>query len=375
MPMEIEEIMDMIKKGYDKNHILKFISEDLYEIAYSRILAKQKLSFSELVYSDIVGIQTATPELIAEYKAKRLKTDIIADLSCGIGIQSLYFSKYSNFVYAIDVNGKRLEFAKKNSMLFNRTNIEFINNSAEDPSTINRIKDANIIFSDPARAKNQNIQLLENLSPAPLKIIDLYKDHKDIAFDIPAQITEDRLNFDCEKEFVSIGGEIIRQSLYLGSLKKCEKSALILPGEYRLCYDHNIERNFEIVDHLENYIYELDPAVTYASLIPEITSEYKIKIFETSKKRTLATSDSFISSHFFKNIFVVKEITSFEKNAIRDALIKNSAKSVILKFRISDSEYWPFRNTLEKNLSGSKTLYVFKILDRAVIAEVTSSPS
>ncbi len=368
--MEIEEIMDMIKKGYDKNYILKFIDEEIYELAYSRILAKQKLSFYEQVYSDIVGIQTATPELIAEYKAKRLKTDIIADLSCGIGIQSLYFSKYSNFVYAIDVNKKRLEFAKKNSMLFDRTNIEFINNSAEDPSTVTRVKDANIIFSDPARAKNQKIQLLENLSPAPLKIIELYKDHKDIAFDIPAQITDERLNFDCEKEFVSIEGEIIRQSLYLGSLKKCEKSALILPGEYRLCYNHNIDRNFEVVDHLETYIYELDPAVTYASLIPEITRETKINVFESSKKRTLATSDSLISSPFFKNIFAVIEITSFETNAIRDALIKNSAKSVILKFKISDSEYWPFRNKLEKNLTGSRTLYIFKISDHAVIAEL-----
>ncbi|MGC8497662.1 MAG: class I SAM-dependent methyltransferase [Thermoplasmata archaeon] len=370
MPMNIEEIMDMIKKGYDKNHILKFIDEDLYELAYSRILAKQKLSFSEQVYSDIVGIQTATPELIAEYKAKRLKTDIIADLSCGIGIQSLFFSKYSNFVYAVDVNEKRLDFAKKNTMLFNRKNIEFINNSAEDPYTITHVKDSTLIFSDPARAKNQNIQLLENLSPSPLRIIDLYKDHKDIAFDIPAQITEDRLNFDCEKEFISIGGEIIRQSLYLGSLKKCEKSALILPGEHRLCFNHNIDRNFEIVDHLENYIYELDPAITYASLIPEITREHRIKIFESSKKRTLATSDSLSSSPFFKNIFVVKEIIPFETNAIKDALIKNSAKSVILKFKISDSEYWPFRNTLEKNLSGSKTLYIFKISGRAVIAEL-----
>jgi 16S rRNA G966 N2-methylase RsmD len=368
--MKIEEIMDMIKRGYDKNYILKFVDEDLYELAYSRILAKHKLSFFELVYSDIVGIQTATPELIADYKAKRLKTDIIADLSCGIGIQSLYFSRYSNFVYAVDVNGKRLELAKKNSMLFNRTNIEFINNSAEDPGTIKRIKDASIIFSDPARAKNQKIQILENLSPDPLKIIELYKDHKDIAFDIPAQIKDERLSFDCEKEFVSVDGEIIRQSLYLGALKKCEKSALILPGEHRLCYNHNLDRNFEIVDNLENYIYELDPAVTYASLMPEIISEHKIKIFETSKKRNLATSDSLISSPFFKNIFVVKEITSFKNNAIKDALIKNSAHSVILKFKISDSEYWPFRNMLEKNLTGSKTLYVFKVSDRAVIAEV-----
>lgn len=344
MDKTIENIIELIKKGYDKNYIMNLINnEEMYEIAYSRILAKQKLSFSDKVYADIAGIQTATPELIAEYKAKRLKTDVIADLSCGIGIQSLYFSKYSDYVYAADINQKRLEFAKKN---------------------------ANIIFSDPARTKNQHTQQLENLSPNPINIIELYKDHENLAFDVPAQITDERLKFDCEKEFVSIDGEIVRQSLYLGSLKQCEKSAVILPGEHRLCYNDNIERDFEIAERLNSYIYELDQAVTYASLIPEIINEYKINIFETTKKRTLGTSDSLISLPFFKNIFIIKEITAFNNIAIKDALIKNNAKSVILKFKISDSAYWPFRNDLEKQLTGSKTIYLFKFLDRAVIAEL-----
>ena len=370
MDENIEDIKEMIKKGYDKNYILKMINnEEMYEIAYSRILAKQKLSFSDRVYADIEGIKTATPELIAEYKAKRLKTDIIADLSCGIGVQTLYFSKYSDYVYAVDVNKKRLEFTKKNAELFDKNNIEYVNKSAYDSYTINHVKNASIIFSDPARSKSQQTLLLENLSPHPIKIIDLYQEHENLAFDVPAQIPEERLNFDCEKEFVSIDGEILRQSLYLGNLKKCERSAVTLPGEHRLCYNNNIERDFEIAERLKSYIYELDPAVTYASLIPEMIKEYKISIFENTKKRTLGTADSLISSPFFKSVFIIKEITAFNNNAIKDALIKNNAKSVILKFKISDSAYWPFRNELEKNLTGSKTVYLLRFLDKAVIAE------
>lgn len=369
---DIEKTMKMIKNGYDKAHILKSVNDDIYELAYSRILAKHKLSFSERVYADIIGIQTATPELIAEYKAKRLKTGIIADLSCGIGIQSLYFSKFSDMVYAFDINAKRLEYAKKNAKLFNRNNIVFINRSAYDAESVSFAKDADIIFSDPARAKNQITQQLQNLSPDPIEILKLYKDNDNIAFDIPVQIPEDRFKFECEKEFVSVNGEILRQSIYFGSLRECEKSAMILPGENRLCYDHNVDRAFEIAENVGSYIYEIDPAITYAFLVPEIIKRYKLNILESSKKRTLGTLDSLITSPFFKHIFIVREICDFNNFTIKDALLKNDARSVILKFKISDSEYWPFRTFLEKNLHGSRILYLFKLLDKAVLAELVS---
>jgi len=69
----------------------------------------------------------ATHEILAEYLAKRLKTNTIADLCCSIGSNSIQFAKFSNKVIAVDINKERLEKAKYNAKLYNiDKKIEFI---------------------------------------------------------------------------------------------------------------------------------------------------------------------------------------------------------------------------------------------------------
>src|SRR5574341_2080702 len=100
---------------------------------------KRTVKFTKPVFADKGGMQLATPEIVARYIAKRLKTDIIADLGCGIGGQVIFFAKECRKVYAVERNPERLEYAKKNCELYGAKNVEFIEGDALSESVKERV--------------------------------------------------------------------------------------------------------------------------------------------------------------------------------------------------------------------------------------------
>src|SRR4030043_1468310 len=85
-------------------------------------------------------LRWATPEIVADYRARRLKCDLIVDLCCGIGGQSIFFGKYCKKVVAVDKDEKKIEFAKKNAGVYGVRNIDFIVGDVLDNDVINKIK-------------------------------------------------------------------------------------------------------------------------------------------------------------------------------------------------------------------------------------------
>ena len=79
---------------------------------------KRTIKFTKPVLSNGEGMQIATPEIVAKYIAKRLKTKVIADLGCGIGGQVIFFAKECKKVYAVERNPEKLEYAKENCELY-----------------------------------------------------------------------------------------------------------------------------------------------------------------------------------------------------------------------------------------------------------------
>src|SRR3989344_4350413 len=87
-------------------------------------------------------LRWATPEIVADYRAKRLKCQVIADLGCGIGFQALAFAKTCHKVYAVDVDHKKLNKAKKNAQLLGIKNIIFIHGDALDSKIAKQVADS-----------------------------------------------------------------------------------------------------------------------------------------------------------------------------------------------------------------------------------------
>ncbi|MDD5615954.1 MAG: methyltransferase domain-containing protein [Candidatus Methanoperedens sp.] len=333
---------------------------------------KRTIKFTRPVASNKEGLQLSTPEIVAAYIAKRLKTGIIADLGCGIGGQVIFFARECKKVYAVERNPEKLEYAKKNCELYGVKNVEFILGDALEKSTIETVSDANIIFSDPARPLSEKERTLDNLEPPIIEILRLYSDvTPELAFHAPPQMSPSRINLDCEREYLSLNGQLNRLTLYFGSLKSCQRSAVVLPGEKRLLSSNAVAIKS---GDLNDYIYEPEPSVVKAELLDELAYEVsekgdEILFYKGDGKRTLLTSSKLIVSPFFKDAYRVVGRTENDVSMIKELLKSERAGKVVLRFDIEPERYWDVRKKLEAGLSGSRTLHVFGFGKDIVVGE------
>lgn len=333
---------------------------------------KHTIKFTKRIASNEEGLQLATPEIVARYIAKKLKTDILADLGCGIGGQVIFFAKECRKVYAVERNPEKLEFARQNCKLYDVDNVDFIQGDALSEEIKEKVSDASIIFSDPARPISEKKRTLENLEPPISEIIKIYSDvTPDLAFHAPPQMPPERIVLDCEREYLSLHGQLNRLTLYFGSLKSCDKSAVVLPEEEKLCFSgaQNIKKS-----SLSNYVYEPEPSIVKAGLLNELakvlSKDDKIVFFYTGdNRRILLTSPVLIETPFFKDKFCVIQRTGQDMSKLRDILIKERARNVVLRFDIEPQKYWETRKMLENGLSGTRTLHVFGFGNEFIVCE------
>ncbi|HUW66907.1 MAG TPA: class I SAM-dependent methyltransferase [Candidatus Nanoarchaeia archaeon] len=323
--------------------------------------------FSKLIYTCSDGLRFATPEIVAQYRAGRLQTEVLADISCGIGGQTIFFARECQKVYGVDIAGDKLECAQKNANLYDLGNIIFIEGDALSPDTVKQVTDADIIFSDPARPAAETVRQTDSLRPGIPMVLDVYKDITDkFAFEAPPQIPPERIDFDCEREYISVDGKLNRLTLYFGPLKQCERSAVVLEDTafHRLkSKDRSQLPQISEIAEPKMYAFEPDPAVVKAGLLGELVLELKqpLEIVPIDAKRILLTSDILIESPFLKNTFQLIGKVPYDCRQINSFLQGTDIGSAVIRFIIAPEKYWDIRNKIEKDLAGGKTAHLFKI--------------
>lgn len=307
----------------------------------------------------------ATHELAAEYRAQRLKCKVIVDIGCGIGFQSFAFAKTCKKVYAIEIDTEKIKLAKKNAEILGWKNIEFIEGDALSERVIKQLKEVEIVFCDPERSPEERKREVATIKPSIPELLKKYAlVAEKMAIEFPPQITD--IPFDCEKEYLSIDGALNRLTLYFGGLKKCDRSAVILPGKDTLCSGE--EATLKESDELGEYLHEADPAVVKADLLAELSQKTGAELYG-SAKNVFFTSNKKIKSPFFKNSFKVIEVCKQEEHEVIAALHKHKAGKVILRIAVDPKEYWTVRKKIESKLTGDKIYALLYLGDAAVIVE------
>ena len=187
----------------------------------------KKFSKAEVKFSD-EEYEFATHEIIAEYLAKRLKTDTIADLCCSIGSNSIQFARFSNKVIVVDINKERLEKARHNAKLYNvDKKIEFVLGDVLDDSFLSRIK-ADIVFIDPDWSKDGDCEvhvtdINKTIPPIP-EIFQKIKNNitENIAIKLSKEMDLDSLRSlgSCEIEYIKLDNILKFVMAYFGNIKK-----------------------------------------------------------------------------------------------------------------------------------------------------------
>jgi hypothetical protein len=334
--------------------------------------------FSKPVFTSTDGLRFATPEVVGRYRAGRLKCGVLADISCGIGGQAVCFAKECNSVYAIDIDGERLECARRNAELYDVDNITFIEADALSPQVVKQVAGADIIFSDPARPAEEDVRQTDSLRPGIPKVLEAYRDVTDsFAFEAPPQMPPERIDFDCEREYMSVDGKLNRLTLYFGPLKRCERSAVVLKRDmyYMLRSGVSIPAGIPEVDDILPYAFEPDPAVVKAGLLGELAAELNINmgLVKIDARRSLLTSLSNIDSPFFKNRYRVLDKVTFDCNKINRSLKEHSIGKALIRFKVLPDRYWDVRTKIESGLAGKTTVHLYRIYGIIYIMKILTS--
>ncbi|ASJ03209.1 methyltransferase [Thermococcus profundus] len=373
---EVGLAVELVRRGLDERKLRAKLGpywRELVEVAKARIRARDKFSRSDL-WMDMEGLRYATHEVVARYRAERLKefgVKSIADVSCGIGIQLIFYAMNVERAYGIDIDPVKIEFAKRNAEKYGVSNIEFLNADSLSPETVEKI-DAEVIFSDPARPPEAPERNLEGLLPSPLKIYEAYKGKTDaFIFDLPPQIRREKVPWKGEFEYVDLFGAINRLAFYSEPLAKAERSAATLPTGARLESDPDLENIVEWIEEPGEYLYEIPQSIDYADLINELFHAVggEMKMLLREKRRVLATGDDEIRSDYFKRVYSVLAVLPFHPVRINDFLRKEGFGRATLRISVPERDYWKVRRRIEANLKGERRAFVFQLKDRAIIAE------
>ncbi|BAA30324.1 class I SAM-dependent methyltransferase [Pyrococcus horikoshii] len=369
---------ELIRKGYSEKKIrslLKLPENDFklaLEVARARIKAKDKFSRNDLWFN-LEGLRYATHEAVADYRGKRLKEQgikSIADVSCGVGIQLIFFAKHGIRSVGVDIDPIKIEFARRNAEKYG-VKVEFMVGDSLSPEVVEKI-DADVIFSDPARPPEVPERNLEDLLPSPLKVYEAYKKRVDaFIFDLPPQIRREKVPWEGEFEYIDLFGHLNRLTFYTEPLAKAERSAVILPQGVRLESDPDLENIVEETKEPRRYLYEIPQAIDYANLINELFHKVKgdLKLLLREKRRILATSNDEVESDYFKRSYIVVKTMPFHPVRINDFLRKEGYGRATLRINIDEKEYWRVRKKIEAGLKGEKRAFVFKVGNLAIIAE------
>ena len=373
---KVREAVELVRRGFDEKKLRTRLGENwelIVEIARARIKARDKFSRDDL-WMDLQGLRYSTHETVAKYRAERLKEfgiGSIADVSCGIGIQLIFYAMNVEKAYGIDIDPLKVEFARRNAEKYGVSNIEFITADSLAPETVERV-DAEVIFSDPARPPEMPERRLEDLLPSPLKVYEAYSKKTDaFIFDLPPQIRRERVPWKGEFEYIDLFGALNRLTFYTEPLARAERSAVILPAGARIESDPSLENIVEWTKEPGEYLYEIPQAVDYADLINELFHILPVeaRMLLREKRRVLATGDEEIKSPYLKRTYRVAGIVPFHPVRINDFLRREGFGRATLRISVPDSEYWRFRKRVEANLNGERRAFVFQLGDKAVIAE------
>ncbi len=360
----VEKIESMIRSGQHISKIskIKDFSEEALSIARARIKNNRAKKLPESYLFNENDLRFATNIEIAKYRAERLSCSTIIDIGCGVGVQAIEFAKTCKNVVAVEIDSRKIEYAKANAEEAGIKNIQFLNMDALE--ALSRIKHADIIFWDPERPDSESERTLNSFKPPFGAMMDsIKKITKDFAIEMPPQISR-KLIPDCEMEYISMDFSISRLTAYFGKSKSCNRAVAALPGLKILKDTSKTEKPKKA--GIKRYIYEINPAVMKAELLPQLYGAVgKCGLAEIGSEVYIASDDN-IKNAFLRPYHV---LGTAKQQELKEYLKSSNIKKAILHGSIPEKDYWRIRNDLEKGLEGELTAHLFFGKDIVVIAE------
>ncbi|GAB2505273.1 50S ribosomal protein L11 methyltransferase [Promicromonospora xylanilytica] len=286
---------------YDERHAMKTVTTlrengvapDLAAavVTQSRLRAKARTKFGDFADGMLFtadGLEQATRLLVAALHARRYLdagVTALADLTCGIGADSLAFAGTGLRVVATDLDECTAAIARWNLRHFPEADVRHADGLALDL----RAEGVEGVYADPARrvsggsgARSRRVFDPRAYEPPLDAVWALRETVAAVGIKVGPGIPHEGLPDDAETQWVSVGGDVVEAGIWFGPL------ALDGPGRSALVLrtftdddgkDHTLSRTVRGSDvvpdvgEVGQYLYEPDGAVIRAGLVGQAAAE------------------------------------------------------------------------------------------------------
>lgn len=322
-----------------------------------RATASGKFSRAAAMYFTREGLEQATSEMVARYRARRYAGyGAVADLACGLGGDALALAS-EHPVVAVDRDPLRLAIARENARVYGVA--ARLLPVMADLTTLPPPR-AGALFCDPSRrtAEGRRVFTTRDYQP-PLALVAGWratvpalgvKVSPGIAYSELPSPTE------AEVEFISERGELKEAVLWYGPLRTAARRATLLPSGATLTTDGAPPAPVP-VGSPGRILYEPDPAVIRAHLVEHLAS--LLDAWKLDIEIAYLTAATIVATPFAR-AYAVEEALPFNLKRLRAELRARDAGIVAVKKRGSPLD----PDTLAKQLRGPGTRAVTVVLTR-----------
>ncbi|MEA3559846.1 MAG: hypothetical protein U9R75_11390 [Candidatus Thermoplasmatota archaeon] len=333
----------------------------ILDMARTRKKALEKTSMGHRTFFTSEGLRWATPEEASLHCADRIRGEHVIDVSCGQGGQAVYLARRSDRVTAVDLDPLNCLVTYLNAEVMGVDNMAIVNGDSLSDAVVLMAGNGCLVFSDPARPPGAKKRTLKEMDPNPLEIHSRYSGMASgFCFELPPYMELDRIPFDMEAEYISLNGRLNRLNLYIGDLKKAERSVVMLPGGAVTSGSPGVAgSDDDSIIATGSYISEMDHSLVRSGLAWKLTDNGEGSIVHLDRRRSILVGSGQISSPFAGPPMKVLG-TAEDLKGVKHLLGSVGAGAVTIRFRVEPSEYWKVRNDLESDLSGKEKVNLFK---------------
>jgi len=283
--------------------------------AILRRKARDKFPEADRMFFITEALEQATARPIAEYRAGRLAhLAPIFDLTCGLGGDALALSRVAP-VIASDLDHLRLLLLAANASVIGMSRrVTPVQADARQPP-YRRLPGAGAFFDPGRRPSGRRAHSVHDYEPPLGLALDWAGRVQGLAAKIsPAVDLAEVAGYDCEIEFIALGGELREAVLWFGSLKDGRRRATVLPGPHSLVGE--IEPEIDLADP-RAYLYEPSPAVMRAGLVRTLAAQLGACMLD--RKIAFLVSDR-LQAGPFARAYEVVEAMPFQLKRLRERL-------------------------------------------------------
>jgi hypothetical protein len=326
-------------------------------LTLARRKAAGKFERGDRMWVEPVGVEQATAEAVARYKAMRFQAaPIVVDLCAGIGGDALALADHTR-VLAVDLDRGMCRRLRWNAEVYGVADTLLAIRARAESFPIPA---GARVHLDPDRrfGRERRARALEDYAPGPAFWASLIEQVPGGAIKLSPAADFDRHfppGSGCEINLISLGGECKEATVWFGELAECRRRATRLP-EWETWTDRDgFDPEPPSVSAVSDWIFDPDPSLIRAGLLDGFARFHRLsRIAEGVDYLTglEPVETSFLSA------FAVREVSSLDRRHLRRMIQRHDVGPLEIKVRGADVTPESLRARLKPRGSEPATLLI-----------------